>query len=79
MKNQDSSQISTEFQQVRRFNISAVLVKDGYNLPNEAKTKVSSVVSVVFMSFDNAFFGIVWWLSIFYFLFSLLYYVNLAL
>lgn len=53
---QDFSQISTELQLVRRFNISAVLFKEGYNFPKEAKTKVSYLVSALFMPFINAFF-----------------------
>lgn len=77
---QDSPKISTEFQLVRRFNISAVLVKEGYNFAKEAKwTEVSSLVSAVLMRFNNVSFRVVWWLSIFYRLLSLLHYVSLAL
>ena len=77
---QDFSQISTELQLVRRFNISAVLFKEGYNVPKEAKTKVSYLVSALFMRFINAFFR---WCggsrSSFFCLVGLLYFVSLAL
>ena len=53
--------MNQEFQLVRRFNISAVLVKEGSNFPKEAKwAKVSSLVSAALMKFNNISFSMVW-------------------